>query len=117
MKTRLANTNVGMSLEKKNGERVEKPFVSHVWGSDVTIIYKPKSESNSTSDSGEFTTKNGKKGHRYNGITYIEDTLIVNKTYSLPESYGNGLTIETTKLYNNGDWITLEEYFGIDSSF
>lgn len=25
------------------------------------------------------------------GVTYIDDTLIVNKTYSLPDTYGNGL--------------------------
>ena len=32
-----------------------------------------------------------------NGVTYIDGVLMVNKTYSLPSSYGNGLTDEVSK--------------------
>lgn len=36
-----------------------------------------------------------------NGVTYIEGILIANKTYSLPSTYGNGLTQETLNAFNN----------------
>ena len=34
-----------------------------------------------------------------NGVTYIDGVLIVNKTYSLPSSYGNGLTDEVSTAF------------------
>lgn len=34
------------------------------------------------------------------GVTYIDDVLIVNKTYSLPEDYGNGLEKEVLDAFN-----------------
>ena len=34
-----------------------------------------------------------------NGVTYIDGVLVVNKTYSLPSSYGNGLTDEVLAAY------------------
>ena len=41
-----------------------------------------------------FVTSKGFQGEIRNGVTYIDGYLIANKTYSLPESYGNGLTAE-----------------------
>lgn len=35
-----------------------------------------------------------------NGVTYIDGVLIVNKTYSLPADYGNGLTEKTMSAFN-----------------
>ncbi len=35
-----------------------------------------------------------------NGVTYINGVLVVNKTYSLPSNYGNGLTTETLTAFN-----------------
>ena len=47
-----------------------------------------------------FTTSKGYSGVVKNGVTYIDGVLIANKTYSLPSSYGNGLTSETTNAFN-----------------
>lgn len=50
-----------------------------------------------------FTTSKGYNAKVVNGITYIDGILITNKTYSLPSSYGNGLTKETKKAFNDMD--------------
>ena len=47
-----------------------------------------------TTETIRFVTSKGFQGEIRNGITYIDGYLIANKTYSLPESYGNGLTAE-----------------------
>lgn len=47
----------------------------------------------------KFTTLNGFKGKTVNGLTYIDGILIVNKTYSLPSTYGAGLTSTTRKAF------------------
>ena len=47
-----------------------------------------------------FTTSKGFNGKIINGATYIEGILIANKTYALPENYGNGLTKETQNAFN-----------------
>ena len=47
-----------------------------------------------------FTTSKGFNGEIINGATYIEGILIANKTYALPENYGNGLTKETQNAFN-----------------
>jgi D-alanyl-D-alanine carboxypeptidase len=36
-----------------------------------------------------------------NGVTYVDGILVVNKSYSLPENYGNGLTAETQQAFYN----------------
>lgn len=88
-------------VEKTNGEKIEKPFTVRVFDSDITVIrHNDNNGRNTSQEDDTFTTKNGKTGHKYNGVTYIEDTLIVNKTYSLPESYGNGLTTDTVNAFN-----------------
>lgn len=48
----------------------------------------------------EFTTSKGFSGVTKNGVTYIDGYLIANKTYSLPSTYGNGLTAETLSAFN-----------------
>ena len=47
-----------------------------------------------------FTTSKGFSGYTENGITYIDGVLIANKTYGLPETYGNGLTKATESAFN-----------------
>lgn len=47
-----------------------------------------------------FTTSKGFLGKVVNGVTYIDGVLIANKTYSLPSSYGNGLTKDTMSAFN-----------------
>ena len=47
-----------------------------------------------------FTTAKGFHGEVRDGVTYIDGYLIANKTYSLPEGYGNGLTSETQAAFN-----------------
>lgn len=48
-----------------------------------------------------FTTSKGFTAQVINGITYIDNILIANKSYSLPSNYGNGLTKETQKAFND----------------
>lgn len=47
----------------------------------------------------EFKTKNGYTGKVINGITYIDNILIVNKTYSLTSDYGSGITSKTNEAF------------------
>ena len=64
-------------------------------------VRKPQEESAVVShEKVYFTTSKGFSGYSQNGVTYIEDLLVVNKTYSLPSTYGKGLTSETTKAFN-----------------
>ena len=46
-----------------------------------------------------FTTSKGFKGVVKSGVTYIDGILIANETYSLPSSYGSGLTKETLSAF------------------
>lgn len=54
---------------------------------------------NNTDNIIEFTTSKGFSGITKNGVTYIDGVLVVNKTYSLPDDYGNGLTSTTTNAF------------------
>lgn len=47
-----------------------------------------------------FTTSKGFKGKVIDGVTYIDDVLIANKTYSLPSDYGTGLTSTTQSAFD-----------------
>lgn len=47
-----------------------------------------------------FITSKGFRGETINGVTYIDGYLIANKTYSLPASYGCGLTAETLSAFD-----------------
>ena len=53
-----------------------------------------------TAETIRFTTSKGFQGEIINGVTYIDGYLIANKTYSLPESYGNGLTAEMQSAFS-----------------
>ncbi len=58
------------------------------------------SSNNVTVKDNTFTTSKGFSGVTKNGVTYIEGTLIANKTYALPSNYGSGLTSITTTAFN-----------------
>ena len=47
-----------------------------------------------------FITSKGFQGEIRNGVVYIDGYLIANKTYSLPASYGSGLTVEMLSAFN-----------------
>ena len=49
---------------------------------------------------GEYITTKGYTIKKINGVSYIDDILIVNKTYSLPSSFGGELTSEVMKAFN-----------------
>lgn len=74
---------------------------------EFTLIVKEKKKESSQNDSLSnpqetkmFTTSKGFKGVIKDGITYIDGYLIVNKTYSLPSSYGTSLTSTTKNAFN-----------------
>ena len=47
-----------------------------------------------------FTTSKGFQGEVRNGVVYIDGYLIANKSFSLPASYGSGLTVEMLSAFN-----------------
>ena len=47
-----------------------------------------------------FTTSKGYQGVVKNGVVYIDGYLIANKTYPLPENYGDGITSATQAAFN-----------------
>lgn len=51
-------------------------------------------------DGNAGTTSKGYKIANKNGVTYINGILVVNKTYNLSSSYGNGLTSTTKSAFN-----------------
>ena len=52
-----------------------------------------------TAETVYFVTSKGFQGEIKDGVTYIDGYLIANKTYTLPASYGNGLTAETLSAF------------------
>lgn len=72
-----------------SGNETKEPFVLKVVKANKTTI----------DDENHFTTSKGFQGEVVDGATYIEGTLIVNKTYSLPSTFGNGLTEETKEAF------------------
>ena len=48
-----------------------------------------------------FTTSKGYTAKIIDGVTYIDNILIVNKTYSLPSTYGKKLTTDTKNAFND----------------
>lgn len=74
----------------------EEPFT-------LTVTAKTKVETPSSKPSTNdttFTTSKGYSGKIINGVTYIDGILVVNKTYSLPSTYGSGLTKETQNAFD-----------------
>ncbi len=47
-----------------------------------------------------FTTSKGFQGKVVDGVTYIDGTLIANKTYALPSNYGKGITSEANSAFS-----------------
>ena len=75
----------------------------------LTLKVKEPASSSTGQTTGtvSFVTSKGFQGEIINGVTYIEGYLIANKTYSLPASYGNGLTVEMLSAFNQmaaGAW-------------
>lgn len=68
---------------------------------EVTIKVKEKVKQHPAVASNKtFTTSKGFKGVVKNGVTYIDGILIANKSYSLPSTYGSGLTSDTMIAFN-----------------
>ena len=83
--------------EDTSGNKAKEEFVLHIKEKNV----EKQITSNDNQGATFFTTSKGFKGVTKNGVTYIEGYLVVNKTYTLPSSYGNGLTNATTEAFNN----------------
>ena len=83
--------------EDTSGNKAKEEFVLHIKEKNV----EKQITSNDNQGATFFTTSKGFKGVTKNGVTYIDGYLIVNKTYTLPSSYGNGLTNATTEAFNN----------------
>ena len=73
----------------------------------LKVNEKPKQNNTNTNtvtktkcEDKNFVTENGYKGVTKNCVTYIDGYLIANKTYSLPSSYGSGLTSEFMNAFN-----------------
>ena len=70
-------------------------------------------------EDGEYLTSKGYTLKIENGIAYIDDHVIVNKTYSLPDDYGSNLTSEVKQAFNkmNADAISLGLNLWIQSGY
>ena len=67
----------------------------------LEVKEKEKIVSNNVNENRTFTTSKGFKAEVIDGITYINGTLIANKSYSLPSSYNpGGLTGEFNDAFN-----------------
>ena len=82
--------------EDTSGNKAKEEFILHIKEKNI----EKQVTSNDNQGTTSFTTSKGFKGVTKNGVTYIEGYLVVNKTYTLPSSYGNGLTNDTTKAFN-----------------
>ena len=82
--------------EDTSGNKAKEEFVLHIKEKNV----EKQITSNDNQGTTSFTTSKGFKGVTKNGVTYIEGYLVVNKTYTLPSSYGNGLTNATIEAFN-----------------
>ena len=77
---------------------IAKDSSMNVAKEDFVLKVKDVVDSNNNITGGDstFVTSKGFKGVVKGGLTYIDGYLVVNKTYTLPSNYGNGLTSETT---------------------
>ena len=82
--------------EDTSGNKAKEEFILHIKERNV----EKQITSNDNQGTTSFTTSKGFKGVTKNGVTYIEGYLVVNKTYTLPSSYGNGLTNATIEAFN-----------------
>ena len=83
----------------KEGEYTLYYVVKDNLGNEIKEPFTLKVERTLEEDENHFTTSKGFKGEIIDGVTYIDGTLIVNKTYSLPSTFGNGLTEETKNAF------------------
>ena len=65
----------------------------------LKVMEEPKTNNNNNSTNSK--TSKGYEIKIINGVTYVDGVLIANKTYSLPSTFGNGLTKETITAFNN----------------
>ncbi|MCR5067294.1 MAG: M15 family metallopeptidase [Erysipelotrichaceae bacterium] len=106
--------------EQPSADREKVEIMTSQIDCNITVK-KPREESSSGGEKVYFTTSKGFTGYSQNGVTYIEGLLVVNKTYSLPSTYGKGLTSQTTAAFNEmkaaaaGDGITLSIVSGYRS--
>ena len=77
------------------------------------VTEQPQVQETQTAQQG--VTSKGYKIEIKNGVTYVDGVLIVNKTYELPQDYGNGLDPTAQQAFyemqsaaaNDGIWLTI----------
>ncbi len=88
---KIGNYNLEYVAKDSSGNEAREKFT-------LKVTEKPKTTNGC--ETTYFTTSKGFSGVTKNCITYIDGYLIANKTYSLPSSYGPGLTKEFMTAYN-----------------
>ena len=83
--TKVGQYNLKYVAEDLSENKVEFNFI-------LKVLVDPNNKT--------FTTSKGYLAKVINGVTYIDGILIANKSYSLPSSYGSGLTSELTTAFN-----------------
>lgn len=83
-----------IAKDSSNNETKEE-FTLRIKEKKVEKRVESNLRKNTRNDNDNRTSK-GFSITKKNGITYIDGYLIVNKTYSIPSSYGSGLTEETS---------------------
>lgn len=90
-------------IKDKKGNTKKEPFTLKVM--QTTQVDHSNTSQKKTSKGFPIEVKNG--------VTYIDGTLIVNKTYSLPSTFGNGLTKETKDAFHKLQSAALLDGFNI----
>jgi D-alanyl-D-alanine carboxypeptidase len=91
----VAKDSSGNEAKESATLKVTKKVVASTSTSTTSSQSKTTSQKDTT-----FTTSKGFQGVTKNGVTYIDGILITNKTYSLPSTYGSGLTNTTLQAFN-----------------
>lgn len=97
---KIGEYNLSYIAKDSSGNETQENFILKVTApAKKEEAYNKNTSTNTTNNKSEitFTTSKGFRGVTKNGITYIDGYMLVNKTYSLPSTYGNGLTKETTE--------------------
>lgn len=104
----LENENI-IEEEQTNNDYIEvdnSNQIDKINSNNDTTSSESEETNNKNSDTVNDTiittlTSNGFTITNNNGVYSIDGIVIANKTYSLPKSYGNGLTSELTTAFNN----------------
>lgn len=101
--TVISEENGWTKIDYQGTERyVSSQYLTYTDPNEAQSTSEAENESQSESTSAaplSGTTSKGYKIETIDGVTYVDGVLVANKTYSVPKSYGSGLTSETSAAF------------------